>query len=72
MISDTEAKSYVLTLLMHFSDRLSEWEDTFCRDLKLKYVDPGRVPAMTEKQRTILDQLMERMAQQYGRSTTPD
>ena len=65
MISDAEAEGYVKTLLQHFPERLSEWEDTFVRNIKLNYVDTGR--PLTDKQREKLDAIMERVAQQHGR-----
>lgn len=65
MISDDEAISYVQVLLQHFPEQLSEWEDTFCRNLKLNYVDTDR--PLTDKQREKLDAIMERCAQQHGR-----
>ena len=62
-VSDAEAREYVEALLRHFPSRLSEWEDTFCRDIRLRLTDGGR---LTDKQRAVLDRLMELCAQQHG------
>lgn len=67
MISDAEAESYVQTLLQHFPERLSEWEDGFLRDVKIRYLDMGETYRLTKKQRERIDSLMERVAQQHGR-----
>ena len=67
ILSDAEAESYVTTLLQHFADRLSDWEDTFLRDVKITYLDRGLTARLTEKQRDKIDAIIERAAQQHGR-----
>ena len=63
-LSRTEAVDYCQTLLAHFPERLSEWEDTFVRSVLLQLRD-GASP--TEKQGAVLDRIMDRVAQQHGR-----
>ena len=64
MTRDDEALEYCRTLLAHFPDKLSEWEDTFVRGLQILLERGGTV---TSKQADVLDRLMERCARQYGR-----
>lgn len=58
------AQDYVETLLRHFPAKLTGWEDGFVRSLQRQLAE-GRVPS--EKQSRVLDDLMERVAQGYGR-----
>ena len=62
-ISDAEVDEYVLTLLRHFLDRLSEWEDGFVRSLQIQR-ERGRI--VTDKQRKCLNDIVERVARQHG------
>ena len=64
MLTDADAKEYAETLLRHFADKLSEWEDGFVRSI-LRQMEDGR--ALSEKQRVTLDDIMERRAGAYGR-----
>lgn len=60
MISDKEAAEYVTTLLKHFPHKLSEWEDGFLRDNKARL-------RFSDKQKEIIDRIMERCSAQHGR-----
>lgn len=64
MLTDADAKEYAETLLRHFAEQLSEWEDGFVRSV-LRQVEDGR--PLSEKQRVTLDEIMERRAGSYGR-----
>ena len=65
MITEAQAREYVTTLLQHFPQRLSEWEDTFLRDMRIKL---DREEHLSLKQLQKIDDVMERCAQQHGRS----
>lgn len=64
MIDVSTAQEYVDLLLRHFPARLSEWEDGFCRSLQRQLAEER---PLTERQGAVLDALMERVAQEYGR-----
>ena len=63
-MTDLEALEYCRTLLSHFADRLTEWEDTFVRDVRLRLERGG---ALTARQMDALDRITERCAEQHGR-----
>ena len=68
-MTPVEALDYCRTLLAHFTDRLSEWEDTFVRDVKLRL--DADAP-LTPRQAEVLDRIMDRCAQQHGRHLDED
>lgn len=62
---DTEtAREYVATLLQHFADELTEWEDGFVRSLDVQLLKDR---PLTGNQARILDEVMERCARGHGR-----
>ena len=62
--NNIDAREYCETLLRHFADRLSEWEDRFVRSVQ-EQVAQGR--SLSERQADVLDRLMESIAQGFGR-----
>ena len=65
VISDAEAREYVAALLRHFVHKLTEWEDGFLRDNQKR-------STFSEKQREIIDRIMDRCAAQHGRFADHD
>lgn len=63
-MSSADAREFCDTLLRHFPEKLSEWEDGFARSL-LRALDNGAI--LTAKQKAKLDEVMERVAGGYGR-----
>jgi hypothetical protein len=63
MLTQDEAKEYCKLLLGQFKSNLSPWEDTFVRDLSIRFTQGNYL--LSEKQSAILDRIMERCAQQY-------
>ena len=64
LMSSADAREFCDTLLRHFPEKLSEWEDGFARSL-LRALDDGAI--LTLKQKAKLDEVMERVAGGYGR-----
>lgn len=58
------AYEYCDSLLRHFSDKLSEWEDGFVRSVRSQAF-ANTLP--TEKQAAVLDRLMDRVAKGCGK-----
>ena len=63
MTSD-DAIEFCDTLLRHFASSLTEWEDTFVRDLQAQL---ARGRPLSSKQADVLDRLMTSKARGYGR-----
>lgn len=56
------ALEYCDTLLRHFPASLSEWEDSFVRDIR-RMLQQGRL--LSQRQQEALDGIMERCAEKY-------
>lgn len=58
------AEEYCDTLLRHFVEQLSEWEEDRVREWQAKLAK-GYV--LTDRQGEVLDEIMERCARRHGR-----
>lgn len=63
-IDDGDAREYCETLLRHFADKLTEWEDSFVRFVQGQLSTRGR---LTDRQKQVLDSIMGRCARDYGK-----
>ncbi len=63
MVAPQDALEYCATLLRHFADKLTEWEDGFVRSVQ-RQIEGG---ALSEKQADCLDKIIDRVARGYRR-----